>query len=365
MGKRELLIVALFGAVGIVAYQLLVPASVDGGESAPSLSRWLARARSGGRGTAVASVVRDGRFAVSPTVSVLRIAEASAVVVRGEDRDDIAYQLTVEANGRDAESARAVAERVALVGDQAGATLALAVDGPPEARLAGALTVQVPRRLAVLIGGARHTDVSGVESVTLDRVLGEAHLREIAGAVSGSHRNGDLSISGAATVALNLIETTAVLTGIRDRLRLTARNGESRVGDSSAAVEIESTGNHVRLEAPAGPIRIFGSGGDVEITRPRETVHVDVRSAPVTIVLDRPVPVAIFARDRVVRVAIEPGVIVGLDARTTEGGSIDATALGLTPATTTDGARVQSLAPDAATIAIRNQRGAIEIVQTK
>jgi hypothetical protein len=293
------------------------------------------------------------------------VSGVSAVVVRGESREDIAYQLTVEANGPDDAQARAAAERVTLTRDAVGLTLSLTVEAPRGARLAGALSLHVPDRLAVIIEGARSTEIASLAGVTLDRVVGDARLSDLTGSVTGSHRNGELSVSGAASVTLNLVETSAAFTGIRDRIRLTARNGESRIDASPAPVEIDGTGHTSRLVESAGPVRIFGTGGEIHLTHPRGAVHVDVERAPVTLVVDAAVPITIFTSERPVRLTIGPDLAVSLDARTLDEGAIDATALGVSPEITPDGARVFLPRPDAPAIAIRNQRGAIEIVEVK
>ena len=364
MAKRELLIVALFGAAGLAAYQLLAPPSTGSGPGL-SISGWLERARSGGRGPAVASISREGTFALPEGITTLRVSRVSAVVVRGESREDAAYQLTVEANGPDDAHARAAAERVTLTRDAVGLALSLTVEAPRDARLAGALTLQVPDRLAVIIEGARSTEVAGLAGVTLERVVGDARLSDLAGSVTGSHRNGELSVNGAATVALNLIETSAAFTGIRDRIRLTARNGESRIDASPAHVEIDGTGHTSRLVESAGPVRIFGTGGEIHLTHPRGAVHVDVERAAVTLAADAAVPITVFTSERRVRLTIGRDLAVSLDARTLDDGTIDAAALGVTPEITSDGARVFLPRPDVPVIAIRNQRGAIEIAETK
>jgi hypothetical protein len=364
MAKRELLIIALFGAAGFMAYQLLTPPSTDSGPGL-SWSGWLERARSGGRGAAVASVTREGTIPLPAGVSTLRISGISAVVILGETRENVTYHLTVESNAPDEARARASAEGVRLAEDVVGSILALTVEAPADTRLAGALTILVPARLAAIVDGARSTDVSGVAGVTLDRVVGDARLREIAGAVTGGHRNGDLTVSGAATVALNLLETRAVFTGIRDRLRLTVRNGETQLDGNAASVEIDGTGHTTRLAGSAGPVRIFGMGGEIHLSHPRAAVHIDVRRAPVSVALDAAIPVTVFTSERRVRVAIAPEVVVDIDARTTEPGAIDAADLGVSPEITAAGTRVRLMHAHAPAIAIRNRRGAIEITQAK
>jgi hypothetical protein len=364
MAKRELLIIALFGVAGLVAYQVLAPPSTGSERGAP-FSSWLERARSGGRGSAVASVSRDGVLELDAGVTTLRVSGVWTVVVRGEPREDVGYQLTVESNGPDEARARAAAESMTLAHDVLGSILSLTVEAPPDARLAGALTLQVPARLSAIIDGARSTEVSGLAGVRLDRVVGDARLRDLSGSLTGGHRNGELSVEGAASVALNLFETSAAISGIRDDIRLTARNGETRLDGNQAAVEIDGNGHTARVVEPGGAVRIFGMGGEIHLTHPRDAVIIDVRRVEVTLVVDTAVPISVFTSERLVRLTMVPDLAVSIDARTFDGGPIDATALGVSPEITSDGSRVHLPRAAAPAIAIRNQRGAIEIAQTK
>jgi hypothetical protein len=325
MGKRELLIIVAFVAIGAVAFELTAPPAPEGRSF--SLTRWWQSARRGMRGNqAIASSTQHGEIDLSSGVSELRVGGLNrGVRIVGEDRKNIAWELHVESNGPDDATALAWSKKAKLKLDDLGSSLALTVSFPTEGTQWGALMLRVPAKLALKIsGGSGGADVAEVAAVDFDRATGTVTLKDITGAATGSQTNGELTIDGASAVDMTLTNTRAKITNIRKSVMLNARNGRCEIADVEGSVEIDQTNQETTLEGPGGPTRVTGTGGRVTIAHPRKEVKVDCRRAEVEVSLDEPVPMTLLTSDETLRLMLDGPPAISLDAVATEGGSIRA-----------------------------------------
>src|SRR3954469_1009169 len=103
MGKRELVLISVFVALGVIVYQVTAPPPAPGSEgiSLSGIFRNMKRGVQGARETATADSTQS--VPVDPAVKELRInvSRMSDVTVTGEDRADIAAELHVTARGFD------------------------------------------------------------------------------------------------------------------------------------------------------------------------------------------------------------------------------------------------------------------------
>ena len=127
MGKRELVIIAAFVLIGVVAYQFTAPAPKDGEEGFSLRKLFSEFKRDVSANNATARVTKAGTIALRPDLKSLRISTERSVPVTiiGEPRTDIAYEMPVESTGPDEASARAYAEKSLLFEDDLGAVLGL------------------------------------------------------------------------------------------------------------------------------------------------------------------------------------------------------------------------------------------------
>jgi hypothetical protein len=367
MGKRELLIVAAFVVVGIAAYQISAAPQAEGRRrfSLATLMEHFREETAGRR--ASATVTTEGSIPLGEEVTETRISSVARVTVRGEAREDIGYALNVEGYGPDEGTAWQNASRTTLTTDVIGTVLALRANAPREGRYVVSLKVSVPARLRVRVeatqGGAK-LDASGLADLLLD-ASGEVRLTGITGSVSGSHRNGTLSIADSASVDLTLQNSEATLERTRGA-RVTSRNGHFRISGATDAVEIATQNDEVVIVAPHGPVRITGSGGSLAIEDPRAAVHVDTRRTSVDVVLARAVPLTILTTDEPLRVLLRERPSFQLDAIATEGGTISAEPLGVVPETINEERRVRhTVNSGSVPVALRNRRGTIVIGEAK
>jgi hypothetical protein len=369
MGKRELLIIAAFVVIGAVAYQLTAPRSTPGAKrlSFSSLIDNVRREVRGNRSTA--SVTSRGTVADVADLNEVRIANVAEVSITGEARQDIGYELTVDAYGPDESTARESATRAALTIDRVGASLRLRVPGGRGIRQIARLSLAIPVRLAVFVdGNGTNTRVRAehVAALHLDGVVGDSTATTIAGAVTGSHRNGSLAISDAGSVTLALVSSRLSITRVAGAVSLIARAGRAEIGATTGPIELDGTNEESTITSPVKPVRIGGTGGRVHVIAPQGHVVIDVRRTAVEVTLERAVEVTATTTDAPIQVWLKSDAAVAVDAAAADGGLVDASAFGLTAISLDQESRLRHAFHDGTTtVALRNQRGNIVLAGAK
>jgi len=368
MGKRELLIIVIFVAIGAVAYELTAPPAKEG--QGLSLTRFLRSARREMQGSQpIVSHTSTGTIPLSSTITELRVSSMSrGVQIVGESRTDIAYELRVESSGPDQETALEYAKKTKIKLDDLGSSLSIGITAPREGAQYPGLTLRVPSRLAVLIvgpgaGGARAQNLAALK---LDRVTGITTAEDIAGEVTGVLTGNELTVAGAGAINLTLTQSRARFSRIARGLTLNTRGGRCEVSESKGPLTIEETNTEVLVNNHAGSVRVAGSGGRITIEGPRAPARVDVRSAPISIVLRDPVPVEVFGNGERVRLLFDAPPAVTVDA--VASGRVDAADFGLTPEVVSDQEQRLTHAfgkANAPRVTLRNSRGDIVIGKRK
>jgi hypothetical protein len=364
MGKRELLIILAFVLAGMLAYQLTAPAS-EGGSTRSRLTSIIDHFRREVRGNpATATVTTRRTLPVSKELAEARVSGIAHVQIVGEARQDIEYTLTVESNGPDEATARQYAERATLTEDTAGPVLVLRAGYPRELRQVASITLRVPERLSVRVEGAQGRatlEVTGTSGVQLDGVVGDVRIGDVGGKITGTHRNGELTIARAAAVNVTLVSSKATLEAIEGPITVSARNGRCQIAGSTGPIELDATNVDISIVKSAGVLRVRGNGGAIAIDDPRAEVNIDVRRAAVAVTAARPVPMTILTTDAPLSVRLAGPPAIKLDAVTTEG-TIDASDFSLTPEAAGDETRlVHSFGTAVAPVALRNRRAPIVI----
>jgi hypothetical protein len=318
MGKRELFIFFGFLVVGVLAYQLTAPASTsEGGFSFSKM--WEAMRREVHGNPSRAETTLTGEFAAPPALSEVRFTDISRLTVIGEARKDITYELRVESNGPDEATALSYAKRAVLKTDDLGSSLAFRIELPSEGRQTTQLVLKVPLRLTTRVqGGSRH-EITNVAAVRLEGVSGTIRISSVAGPVTGTHRGGDLEITGVGAVKLTLQGTQAKFHEIREPLSLDLRNAECEINQPKAAIEIEQINSRVTISQPAGTVRVGGERGRVLVESPTSETRVDVRRAEVEVLLGAAVPLTLVTTDEELRLVLDGPPAVVVDAAAVSG----------------------------------------------
>jgi len=361
MGKRELLIIVIFGAVAFLAYQLTAPATPDGrGFSFSRLFREMHREVRGN--PARESHTHRGSMPASAELEEIRISGGLARVrVVGEARKDIAYDLPIDSTGPDQATALEYARRVSVRLDDLGSTATLSVTYPREGTQSGTLTVLVPSRLGVrMVGGV--PAIENVASVQLDGVSGDTTIKTVAGSLTGAHRNGRLTVDGIGSITLSIDRSRARFFNVRGDVTLTARNGECSVEDSRGSLIIEPSNVELSIARHQGPVRVTGSSGVVRLDGTEGDVSIDMRHAEVEVIVTTAHSMTLLTTDDPLRVFLDARVDLAVDAIASEG-KIQASEFGLTPETQERDMRLTHTfgAGKAPRAALRNTRGDIVI----
>lgn len=365
MGKRELLIIAAFAVLGVVAWRLTAPPAPPGGRSfsLDTLAE-IWRDRNSPRLAGHAVVTTHGTIAVTAALVEVRLSSVFEVTVEGGERTDIAWSLDAEASGPTDEAARQTAERTRLQHDDLGTVVAMSVRGPEDAPRTSRLTLHVPSRLAVRVESARRTHISSVAGVRLENLVGDVDLTHIAGVIDGAHRNGQLSIDDSRDVTLALIGSTAVVRRPLGTVSITARNGSTRIEQPAGPVVAETTSQHLTIVESGGDVRVGGLGGEITIERPRSAIDIDARRTRVALRLDHAVASTVFSAEGGVTLTLDDVSLVSLDV-ISDRGKIDAQRVGLAPVDRDGRSHLLQPIDGAARVAIRGEGSSIVIVPGK
>jgi hypothetical protein len=248
-----------------------------------------------------------------------------------------------------------------------GGVLALRLTGAGP-RPSGRLVLRVPAKLAGRVDaapGPMRVQVSRIATVDLE-ATGDVQIRQIAGGVRGSHRNGELIVSGAEDVELALTSSMAAFTGIRGDVRLTARNGGVQLEAPGGAVTLEANNADSTILRSSGEARVRGMGGRLQVTDPRGPIDIDVRRMQVELQLHRAVPVVALNTQAPLHLVLSDQPDVVVEAVATEGAAVRGDAFELRAETTSDESRlVHTFGRGRARVALSNRRGEIVILPHK
>ncbi len=368
MGKRELLIAVCFIAIGFVAYQLTAPPPKEG-ERGFSLSRIFSNIRHEMRSNSTrAQHKHEGTLPVSAELEELRLnpGRSAATTVTGEDRKDIAYELQVESTAHDAPEALGLAKETVVQTDDMGSAMALRVFYPTGGRQTVTLTLRVPAALAIRLESGTRARVKGTRAVHLGPMSGETVLEDVKGAITGTHRNGDLTVTKAGSVNLSLVSSRAKFSEIDRGLTLNARAGACEVTLSRGPLELTATNVETTVSGHDGTVQIGGEGGVVRLKSPKQESRVDLRRAEVIVELQLPVPLTAFTTDEALRLELEGAVPIDLDASASDGGNVQASDFSLQADKSGGTSRLHhAFGEKAPRVVLRNARGDIVIGKRK
>lgn len=261
MGKRELVLVAVFVLLGIVIYQVTAPPPAPGsvGFSFGSLVRGMRRGVQGPRETATADSAQTAAAPQSITAVRVSLARTSDVTITGEDRDDVSATLHVVARGFDGNEASASAHGPKLKLETAGDALVLSIDtngAPPPSHTQPppvlTISLAVPKRLAIRADPHIGRFVlSNVASADIASSRGETKITGIAGDLKLTHNGGTLEVASAGWLKLYARNSRGTVKGIAGQAQIDGAGGDLTLGDITGPLEIDSRNTDFIVDAGA------------------------------------------------------------------------------------------------------------------
>lgn len=313
MGKRELLLAAVFVVLGIGVYQLTAPPG-DGSRSGFSLSRIFDEIRRDIRGRPEsAEETRRISVPAPATVTELRIVLRSApVTITGEDRDDIDVEYFVRSNGRDKAEAEKLVKESTLLIDQAGALVILTGRFPEDGTQNARLTLKVPRRLAIRMDEkVAPMKIDGVASVTVGTGTNETTITNVTGPVVLTQRGRAVRIENVGALRLNASGGADVtIAGVNGDAMLTLQSAKVGAKGLGGGLEVESRNSELRLEELTrlnGTVRLNLTEGELTLIGLATEARIDGRRTEMRVELSRAVPLAIYNDGEPVEVQLPPG----------------------------------------------------------
>ena len=324
MGKRELLLVVVFVAFGVLVYQVTKPAG-DPNKPGWSFGGIVEQMRREVRGNqARAEVTKTERIAAPATLKEIKIDNQPEITIVGEDRDDIELELKIVSRAYDDAEAKRTAEATVMAADQAGELLTLTAQYPREGQQTAVVTLRVPRRLAIRIDEkSRRLQVSNVAGVMLGGAgRGEATITDISGPVQAVQRGSAITINNVGTLKLTTFNSGEVkVSNVHGNASFTFQGGEVRAESLEGTIEVESRNADIKfdkLEKARAPIRINAVGGEVVLNGVQVETRVDARRAEVRVDQTAAAPLAIYSEGELIEVSL-PAAGFTLDAMATAG----------------------------------------------
>jgi len=370
MGKRELVLIAVFLAIGVVVYQVTAPPPPPGTDvSVGGIFQRIRRQMQGARETA--SGESRQTVQVGPGVQMVRInlPRPNELTITGADRDDIGIEVRTTTRGYTQAEAKAAADAPAVKAEPRGDAIALTGAWEDRRGPAGyvtqmAIAITLPRRLAVsLLPHLGSLTVSGVARFECTSSRGDTKVTDTAGDIVISQTSGALVVNGGGSLKLTSRNGRGEITKIAGLTRIDATGGRLRIAELTGTLEIEARNADVTLEKLDGlkpPLRYNGTNGELRIEGLRTEARIDGRNTDLNVSLAAAAPVTIYNLGAIV-VTGPPGGYT-IDAVATEGRitSEDAS-ITATPSEGPDARVSAKIRGGGPTLNLRSTRGRIEL----
>ena len=331
MGKRELVLVTIFLAMGIVVYQFTAPPPPPGSEgvSVGGIFQKLKREVQGSRESATAEFRET--LAVDPAIRLVRISfpRPNDLTIVGTDGNEIQVEMQVTARGYTTAEAKAAADAAKVKLDQTSDAVAITTSWQDRAGgkgggyvNTGTIKLSLPKRLQVRL--EPHGGKLSIENVAGMEVMssrGETIIRGSTGHVMLGHTGGKLDIDGVPSLKLTARNSNGSIKNVAGTFSLDATGADLEIRDVIGPLEIESRNAEMTIDGTKlakPPFRYNGTGGSLRLTHLKTESRIDGRNVELDIALSAAAPVTIYSTGEDISVIPPPGGY-SVNAVSTEG----------------------------------------------
>ena len=323
MGKRELLLIVGFVVFGTLVYQV-TKAEETPGQRRFSFSRLIDEIRKEVRGRpARAELTSSTTHQITSATNELRISiQQARVTVLGEDRADIASELTASSDGADDAEAQSLVKEVKLQLDTTIDTVTAKLSFPDPGTQRATLVLRVPTRLRVRVEPNNgRLEIQNVATAEIMTSRGETVIKNVTDRLTITHRGGDLTIEDVGSLRLETRGSDIKLSRVRGDATLRLQAGDLRAESIVGPLEIDSNDCDVVLEKlgdTKGVMRVNAVSGQLTVRDLRSEARIDGRGAEIDVRLDRPTTLSIYNSNEPIELTLPTGG-VQLDAMATDG----------------------------------------------
>lgn len=332
MGKRELVLIALFAAIGIVVYQFTAPPPPPGSEevSMGGIFQRLKRQVQGPRET-VTSEFRDA-VEVEAGVRLVRISFAygNDLTIVGSERSDISVESKITGRGYDQSEAKSIADSAKLRIEHTTDAISMTAAVNPAGRRNGprafvsqaSYTLIIPKRLAVrLEPHSGQLTIRDVASAEIMGSRGPTTLSNIEGHIALSQTGSRLEIDGAGSLKVTSRNTNGIVKRVSGTVTMDATGAEMRVENLAGPLDIEARNAEFTIDAAKltkAPFRFNATGGRLRIEKLKTESRIDGRNTDMEVELSGAAPITIYSTGETI-IVTPPSAGYALDAVATEG----------------------------------------------
>jgi len=330
MGKRELVLIAVFVVLGIGVYQLTAPPPPPGSEgfSFSGMFQRMKREVQGSRESAAAH--SQETVSVDASLRELRVnlTRSNDLTIAGEEREDVSAEFNVTGRGFDQAEAKIAAEALKLKVERVGDALVVSLDNSAARSLPRntnisqlVILLKVPRRLALRVEPhAGRLIVSHVAGAEIMGSRGETRVAGMSGRLVLTHTGGPLELEDLPSLKLNSRNSRGSIKQVKGPITVETNGGELDLSEIVGPLEIEARNTELKLDglkALKGPLRINSTGGEIRVADLGTEARLDGRNTRIEVALAAAALVTIYNQGAI-RVTAPPGGYK-LDAAATEG----------------------------------------------
>lgn len=330
MGKRELVLIAVFLVMGIGVYQFRAAPPPPGSEgfSIGGLVQKLKREVQGAREVATATSAQSRPVDGPVKLVRLNLPRNNALIINGTDGTNVSVEMQVTARGFNQAEAKSAADAAKIVIESAGDAIVVTTQWPARQNnesgfvSEATITIGLPKRLHLRVElHSGRLSVSNVAALEVMGQRGETRVAKIAGHVVLNHTGGRLEIESVPSLKLIARNSNAKIRNVGGALTMETTGAELQMDEIVGPLEIEARNTELVFDAAKllkPPFRYNGTGGLLRVSGLRTESRIDGRNVDFDVALAAAAPVTIYSTGEDIRVTAPPGGYT-LDAVATEG----------------------------------------------